>query len=134
MAIWRDMRMMILDEAMTHCIVMRRMAMRVFGGDMDMETSPHVALGLIGQRPYDLIVSGYRMGGMDALQFVDLVRALDEHRRTPIIITSACLEPSVRARLMTRGVESFIARPIDADRFREVIHYYLSIRPNAFAA
>ena len=128
------MRMIIVDDVMTNCIVMKRMAMKVFGGDIDLETSPLTAVKTIQDRSYDIIVSSYKMPEIDGLGLVSMIRKFDEHRRTPVIMTSSCLEPSVRSKLIRHGVEAFVARPINADQFRAKIAHYLSIRPSSYAA
>lgn len=128
------MRMIIVDEVMTNCIVMKRMAMKVFGGEIDLETSPLAAVHAMRERTYDIIVTGYKMPEMDGSCLVALVRSIDENRRTPVIMTSSCLEPAVRARLAGHGVDAFVAKPINAEQFRQKIFHYLSIRPSVFAA
>jgi PleD family two-component response regulator len=128
------MRMLIVDDVMTNCAVLKRMAMRVFGGEIDIETCPLAAIKACHERVYDIIVTDYMMPGLDGISMVSVLRRFDEYCRTPIIMTSACTDHAVLMKSLRHGVDDFIAKPVDAAQFRARITHHLSIRPNAYAA
>ncbi|MGB8819095.1 MAG: response regulator [Rhizobiaceae bacterium] len=128
------MRMLIVDDVMTNCAVLKRMAMRVFGGEIDIETCSMAAIKACHERTYDIIITDYMMPALDGIGMVSVLRCFDEYKRTPIIMTSACADPAVLIRSMRHGVDDYILKPINADQFRSKITHHLSLRPNAYAA
>ncbi len=128
------MRMLIVDDVMTNCAVLKRMAMRVFGGDIDIETSSLAAIKACHERTYDIIITDYMMPDLDGIGMVSVLRSFDEYKRTPIIMTSACTDPVVLNKSKRLGVDDFMTKPINAEQFRTKISHYLSMRPSAFAA
>jgi putative two-component system response regulator len=128
------MRMLIVDDVEANCAVLKRMAMKVFGGDIDIETSACGAIKACHERQYDIIITDYMMPEMDGLAFVIIVRSFDEYKRTPIIMTSACSDPSLYGRAARVGVDDFMNKPINTEQFRKKITHYLSLRPSSYAA
>lgn len=128
------MRMLIVDDVMTNCAVLKRMAMRAFGGEIDIATSSLEAIKACHERNYDIIITDYRMPVLDGIGMVSVLRSFDEYRLTPIIMTSSCADPVVFNKSMRHGVDDFIVKPINADQFRKKISHYLSLRPNSYAA
>lgn len=128
------MRMLIVDDVETNCAVMKRMAMRVFGGEIHIETSSLAAIKACHERTYDIIITDYMMPGLDGISMVSILRCFEEFKRTPIIMTSACADPAVLTKSRRHGVDDFILKPIHAEMFRNKILHYLSLRPNAYAA
>jgi PleD family two-component response regulator len=128
------MRMLIVDDVMANCAVLKRIAMKVFGGEIDIETSSLAAIKACHERCYDIIVTDYMMPELDGISMVSVLRSFDEYKHVPIIMTSGCSDPSTPHRSMRRGVDDFISKPINAEQFRNKISHYLSVRPNAYAA
>ncbi len=128
------MRMLIVDDVMTNAAVLKRMAMRVFGGDIDIETSSMAAINACHERKYDLIITDYNMPDLDGISMVSILRYFDEYKRTPILMTSAYSDPAIISKAMRLGINDFISKPVHTEHFRNRIQYYLSQRPSAYAA
>lgn len=130
----RLMRMLIIDDDVTNGAVMKRMAMKVFGGDIDVETSGFAAVKACHERQYDIIVTDYMMPELNGLNFVSIVRGFEEYADVPIIMASGSTDPMHFNRLVRHGLDCFISKPIDTEQFRKKIEFFLARRPSTFAA
>ena len=130
----RQMRMLIVDDEMTNCVVMKRIAMKVFGGEIDIDTSGFGAVKACHEKRYDIIVTDYMMPELNGLNFASIVRGFEEYKDTPIIMASGSTDPMHFNRLVRHGLDCFIAKPINSEQFRKKIEYFISKRPSAFAA
>src|SRR5688572_16963366 len=72
---------------------------------------PHVALGLVTEGPYDLIFLDVQMPGMDGFELCTKIRALPNHKNTPIIFVTSLTDFKSRARSSLRGGNYLIAKP-----------------------
>lgn len=127
------MRMLIVDDDMTNGAVMKRMAMKVFGGEIDVETSAFAAVKACHEKCYDLIVTDYMMPELNGLNFVSIVRGFEEYKDIPIIMASGSTDPMHFNRLVRHGLDCFITKPINTEQFRKKIEHFLSKRPSTFA-
>jgi PleD family two-component response regulator len=130
----RSMRMLIVDDDITNGAVMKRMAMKVFGGEIDVETSAFGAVKACHERRYDIIVTDYMMPELNGLSLVSILRRFEEYKNVPIIMASGSTDPMQFNRLVKHGLDCFISKPIDAEQFRKKIEHFLSKRPSTFAA
>jgi PleD family two-component response regulator len=128
------MRMLIVDDDVTNCAVMKRMAMKVFGGEIDIETSAFTAVKACHEKRYDIIVTDYMMPELNGLNMVSILRGFEEYKDTPIIMASGSTDPTHFNRLVRHGLDCFITKPINAEQFRKKIEFFLSKRPSTFAA
>lgn len=69
------------------------------------------ALNLLATETFALIVTDYRMPGMDGLEFVREVRKLDP--AVPIIMMTAFPDPSLADRAKEAGVGLVIVKPFE---------------------
>jgi putative two-component system response regulator len=127
------MRMLIVDDDVANGAVMKRMAMKVFGGEIDIETSAFTAVKACHEKRYDIIVTDYMMPELNGLNFVSIVRGFEEYKDTPIIMASGSTDPTHFNRIVRHGLDCFITKPLDAEQFRKKIEFFLSKRTSTFA-
>jgi DNA-binding NtrC family response regulator len=87
------------------------------GVDADVETvtSAKAALGLMGKRSFDLVVTDFRMPGMDGCEF--LAEASKIAPGTPRIMMSAYSDAALEARAWALGLCLFFAKPLLPESF-----------------
>jgi adenylate cyclase len=96
------------------------------------------ALDILGRRPIDLIITDYKMPGMNGLEF--LGRAQKIAPKTPRILVTAFpdLEIAIRA-INEAGIENFFTKPFEPDQVLGVVRSLLqeqraqAMRNTAFA-
>ena len=92
--------------------------LRLEGWQVEVCADAHAALRrLHAATRYDLIITDYEMPGMDGVEFVRRVRALETDKRTPIIMLTAS---SVAAAAVSAGVSAFLRKPEDIGRLLTV--------------
>ncbi|MCA1819903.1 MAG: response regulator [Halobacteriales archaeon] len=96
------------------------MARMLPGVDLETATSGAQALEILRRRPVDLIVTDFRMPGMNGLEF--LREATKLAPATPRIMISAYPTPDLVAQAGGEyGIRLFIAKPFDMDYFAEIL-------------
>ncbi len=118
------MRMLIVDDVVTNCAVMKRMAMRVFEGEIDTVTSPASAILACRENTYDIVVTDYMMPEIDGISMVSIIRDIDDYKDVPIIMTSASPSPWLPTVSKENGIDEFITKPINMADFRGLIVKY----------
>lgn len=83
-----------------------------------------LALEILQRRPVDLIITDYKMPGMNGLEF--LQRAQKIAPKTPRILVTAFpdLEIAIRA-INEAGIENFFTKPFEPDQVLDVVRSIL---------
>jgi len=81
--------------------------------DVKVFSSPVDALECIQSRTPDLILTDYKMPGMDGVQFIREVRATSSCRDVPVVVVTVIEELTVRYQALDAGATDFLTRPID---------------------
>lgn len=79
------------------------------------------------RRPYDLMMAGLRLPGMDGLEMARRARHL--RPAMPIILASALPLPELREEAAAVGVRHFLSKPLDAEEFLTALESSLEDLP-----
>lgn len=93
---------------------------------LDMVKSAVDGLQYLRQNRYDVVVTDLMMPGMDGLQFLQRVIAVDPKARVVMITGYATLETAMEAQ--EKGAFGYIAKPYTNDEFRAMIQRALSFK------
>src|SRR5438445_473898 len=94
--------------------------LRMNGVTVDTADSAAAALGRIGARDYDAIVTDIRMPGMDGLTL--LAEILGRRPGAPTLMITGHGEEDLAVRALRGGAYDFIQKPIDRDQFVASLH------------
>lgn len=87
-------------------------------------------LEMIDSTKYDIVFADFHMPGMSGLQLLEclLERQVDGVRtHPPLIVTTADVQQETRTELLSKGMDDFIAKPIDEDILSSILERYLRI-------
>ena len=79
---------------------------------------PAEALAWPGTAKADLVVTDYRMPGMDGDAFVARLRALPDGGEVPVVVVTAYADRSLRLKALEAGATDFLHSPVDPHEFR----------------
>ena len=128
-----EMRILIVDDVESNGAIMKRLAMKVFGGEIEIANSATNAVKCCHEANYDLIITDYMMPDIDGLQLISIIRGFTEYARVPVILTSADHDAALLSRATKAGINDFLPKPINSEMFRKKIVHHLSMRPSSFA-
>ena len=91
--------------------------LRAFGYDVTSATDGAAGLerALAGQ--YDLVLTDILMPQMDGYEFARRFRAEAQFADTPLVAVTALAMTGDREKILARGFDGYIAKPIDPQRF-----------------
>ncbi len=75
--------------------------------------NPVSALAWLDDHHPDLIITDYRMPGMDGITFIKQVRSKPQHEDIPIMMITVVSEQEIRYEALDAGATAFLTRPID---------------------
>ena len=82
-------------------------------------TSGQAALEQIKQRHFDLVITDYKMPGLDGLQLLEKIRL--EQPDMQAILMTAYGNSSVEAEASRLNVYRFLSKPVEIDAFRQIV-------------
>lgn len=94
---------------------------------VDTASNAQECLDKVKQKDYDLILMDYMMPGMDGAETMEVIRK-DEAatgKHTPIFVLTADVVEQVDKKLVERGFDSYISKPIDYEYLKHKIIEFL---------
>lgn len=104
----------VVDDQLTGRKILEELV-RSIDGLIDVEgfAMPEEALARIAQRTPDLILTDYKMPGMDGIDFVRRVRRLRGCSDVPLVVVTVVEDRRIRYDALDAGATDFLSRPID---------------------
>jgi PAS domain S-box-containing protein len=109
---------LILDDSATNRSIYSRLAALVAEGiAVEAFADPVDALEWLGHNRVDLVISDFRMPGMDGAAFTRQLRQITGCAELPVLIVTAHDDRSYRVRALDAGATDFLQSPIDHFEF-----------------
>jgi two-component system, response regulator, stage 0 sporulation protein F len=116
--------MLVEDEPEILFILQRLMLDLVSGYDIVAVRGGAEALAQLGRRPVPLMITDYRMPGMNGLDLTQAVKAASP--ATHVLIITAERTPDIEARAYAAGAEYFLGKPFPLEDLRQIIRAVLT--------
>jgi two-component system, response regulator RpfG len=125
----RGARVLIVDDRSTARSLLEGLA-RSLEPDVRVEShaDPQDALAQMQTVIPDLIITDYRMPGMDGIEFTRRVRAEPRLADVPVVIVTVVEDRQVRYQALENGATDFLIRPIDPQECRARCLNLLALR------
>ena len=109
------------DNPINQLVAMRLLEKR--GHRVKLAASGREALALFERHRFDLILMDVQMPDMDGIEATTLIRERERQTGgyTPIVALTAHTIKGDRERCLEAGMDGYIHKPIDADRFLEIV-------------
>jgi len=112
-------RLLVVDD---EPIVGKRLK-QVFGKvgfEVESYTDSAAALAAMAEKPFDIVVTDLKMQGIDGIEVLKRVRAMNPETR--VIIITGYASPDTAELAEQEGVFAFLAKPFRLDELKEVIY------------
>ncbi|HMM46773.1 MAG TPA: response regulator [Thiobacillaceae bacterium] len=122
-------RVVIVDDRSTARNLLEGLARSLEPGVIvDSFTNPIDALAHMQLATPDLVITDYRMPGMDGIEFTRRIRGTRRLADVPIIIVTVVEERQIRYQALENGATDFLTRPIDPQECRARCLNLLALR------
>ncbi len=105
---------LILDDRATNRNIYARLAAAIEDGvSAEVFADPADALEWLESNRVDLVITDYKMPGMDGAEFTRRFRAMPNNRHVPVVAITAYDDRSFRLRALDAGATDFLQSPVD---------------------
>ena len=125
-------RILLVDDEETVLHVLRN-SLRKWDDEYEVitATNGYDALQAMQQRPFDLVVTDYRMDDMDGLELMDAVHA--DYPETRVILITAYGSDNLSKEAHRLDVYRYLLKPLEIPTFRRIVRETLDNRDMAFS-
>ncbi len=110
----RQRKVLIVDDESTGRTILAKIIQQAEAGvSVDSFDNPLDALHWLDQNHPDLIITDYRMPGINGVELIKEIRAKPACQDIPIMMITVVSEKSVRYEALEAGATAFLTRPID---------------------
>ena len=127
----KNLRVLVVDDDEVACEHAQLVA-NAIGIEADLARTGEEAIARMLKRreqgmPYHIVLTDYKMPGMDGLELTRAIRAFD-HGETAIIVLTGYSWEEIQDECKAIGVDSIMSKPLFTDSLLREIHHILSLR------
>lgn len=120
-------RLLLVDDNTDNLNILKRVLEKCELGEIEPYSCPYEAMDRAGECSFDLVISDYRMPGMDGIEFLKAFRKL--HRDACMIVLSAFNDMTLLMEAINAlGVSRVLCKPCDPGAVREAVAQTLNQR------
>ncbi len=111
-------RIVVVDDRVTNLSIFSKLAASIReGAEVATFSDPATALTWIDANPADLVITDYKMPGMNGAEFIRRLRATPAGADVPVIVLTAYEDREFRLRALEAGATDFLQTPVDYQEF-----------------
>lgn len=114
----RSRRILVVDDEESVALTLQVGLQKLQGFDVTVATNGKQALDLLGQRHFDLLITDYRMPGMDGMSLAEQVRK--RYPWTAIIMVTAYSNDQLRNQASRIAIQQILSKPIKLSEIRKI--------------
>ncbi len=118
----------IVDDRVTNRTIFSQLTASV-GGNIVVRAfgDPFEALSWLGERAVDLVITDFRMPGLDGAEFIRRLRNLLVAEDVPVVVVTAYADRQSRLQALEAGATDFLHSPVDPSEFRTRVRNLLKM-------
>ncbi len=111
-------RIVVVDDRVTNLAIFSKLAASIReGAEVATFSDPANALPWIDAHPTDLVITDYKMPGMNGAEFIRRLRSVPVSADVPVIVLTAYEDREFRLCALEAGATDFLQTPIDHQEF-----------------
>ncbi len=118
MAVDMNMNVLIVDDYKTMLRILRNLLKQLNFNNVEEATDGTMAMEVLGQKDFGLIISDWNMEPMTGIQLLRLVRADDKLKHLPFVMITAESKSENVIAAKEAGVSNYIVKPFNAATLR----------------
>ena len=116
-----NLQILVVDDYNTMVRIVRKLLKTIGYENVDEASNGEMALGMIKQKSYGLIISDWNMEPMTGYELLKNVRAAPETAKTPFILVTAKSRPDNVVAAQKEGANEYLVKPFSAPVLKEKI-------------
>lgn len=112
------MAIAIVDDSMTTLVILKQMAKKQSFLPAIMFSEARAAIDYLSVTTSELIIVDFEMPDLDGIAFIELVRQMENHKKTPILMVTCHTDPEIRLRALQAGGTDFLSKPVMPEEFK----------------
>jgi CheY-like chemotaxis protein len=119
-------RILIVDDIMTNLKVAQGL-LSAYGTRIDVCDSGERAVAMVKEKSYDLIFMDHMMPGMDGIEALTRIRALEgeRFRQVPIVAMTANALAGMQEMFISKGFDDYIAKPVEISKLNALMEKWI---------
>ena len=118
MAVNMNMKILIVDDYKTMLRIVRNLLRQLNFSDIDEATDGSMALSMLKQAKYDLVISDWNMEPMTGIELLREVRSDDSLKHIPFVMITAESKTENVVLAKQAGVSNYIVKPFNAETLK----------------
>jgi len=118
MAVDMNMNVLIVDDYKTMLRILRNLLKQLNFNNVDEATDGTMAMEVLKQKDFGLVISDWNMEPMTGIQLLRLVRADDKLKHLPFVMITAESKSENVIAAKEAGVSNYIVKPFNAATLR----------------
>jgi len=111
----------IVDDFKSNTFIMRN-ALRQMDFDILEANDPQIALGFFDGRHVDLLVTDFKMPGMNGAELTKKVKSNLRYKNMPVLILSSETSYDYKKEARDAGAYGWLSKPFDLDRYIKIVN------------
>ena len=118
MAVDMNMNVLIVDDYKTMLRILRNLLKQLNFNNVEEATDGTMALEVLGQKDFGLVISDWNMEPMTGIQLLRHVRSDDKLKHLPFVMITAESKSENVIAAKEAGVSNYIVKPFNAETLR----------------